>query len=94
MRKLSPKEQHETQAREILKRRNAGSSNETPAKVDLDDPATHGNVPETVVTPKKVSAQSEFVGRSIKELRVLCNTAKIPYKKKDKAPALIAKLEA
>lgn len=97
---VSPKDQHAIQAKKILARRANSTNNttgkQTPAKktvapkapvVDLDDPATHGNVPDTNVNP--------FEGKSRKELRALCDdaTPAIEYKKKDTIPMLIEKLK-
>lgn len=53
--------------------------------VDLNDPATHGNVPT-----------NQYAGKSVKDLRAMCKAhePKIKYTKKDTIAQLIAKLEA
>lgn len=102
---MNPQQQHEAQAKSILKRRANANNNETGVATKPSTAKTEvkkTEVKKTEVVPAKVETKvpnagagtNLYDGKSLNELRELCKTKNIKFKNKHKADALIAKLEA
>ena len=88
---ISPKAQHDAEAKRILARRGVVIVEDEDGEIDEVVTGVDDDTPDDTAT---VVTADDYEGMSVKELRLECDAEGIEYKKKDTIAKLIEKLVA